>query len=65
LDGNGNLPFAVDFRSLYATAIEKWGDAVKFRARRKICYAGFAQDMRGVLLSGNWFRMVATEGERT
>jgi uncharacterized protein (DUF1501 family) len=24
LDGNGNLPFAVDFRSLYATALEKW-----------------------------------------
>lgn len=31
LDGNGNLPFAVDFRSLYTTAIEKWweGDAKK------------------------------------
>lgn len=24
LDGNGNLPFAVDFRDLYATAMEKW-----------------------------------------
>ncbi len=24
LDGNGNLPFGVDFRSLYATALEKW-----------------------------------------
>jgi uncharacterized protein (DUF1501 family) len=24
LDGNGNLPFAVDFRSLYATVIDKW-----------------------------------------
>lgn len=24
LDGNGNLPFAIDFRSLYATAIEQW-----------------------------------------
>jgi uncharacterized protein (DUF1501 family) len=24
LDGNGNLPFAVDFRSLYATALERW-----------------------------------------
>ena len=24
LDGNGNLPFAVDFRSMYATVIEKW-----------------------------------------
>lgn len=24
LDGNGNLPFTVDFRSLYATALERW-----------------------------------------
>lgn len=24
LDSNGNLPFAVDFRALYATVIEKW-----------------------------------------
>jgi len=24
LDGAGNLPFAVDFRSLYATALERW-----------------------------------------
>ena len=24
LDGNGNLPFAVDFRNLYATALERW-----------------------------------------
>ncbi len=24
LDGNGNLPFAVDFRSMYATALDKW-----------------------------------------
>jgi uncharacterized protein (DUF1501 family) len=24
LDGNGNLPFAVDFRDLYATVLEKW-----------------------------------------
>jgi uncharacterized protein (DUF1501 family) len=24
LDGNGNLPFSVDFRSLYATALERW-----------------------------------------
>lgn len=24
LDGNGNLPFAVDFRSVYATALEQW-----------------------------------------
>lgn len=24
LDGNGNLPFAVDFRSMYATALDRW-----------------------------------------
>ncbi len=24
LDGNGNLPFAIDFRDLYATALERW-----------------------------------------
>ena len=24
LDGNGNLPFAVDFRDVYATALERW-----------------------------------------
>ena len=24
LDGAGNLPFAIDFRSLYATALERW-----------------------------------------
>jgi uncharacterized protein (DUF1501 family) len=24
LDGNGNLPFAVDFRSVYATALDSW-----------------------------------------
>jgi uncharacterized protein (DUF1501 family) len=24
LDGNGNMPFAVDFRDLYATALERW-----------------------------------------
>lgn len=24
LDGNGNLPFAVDFRDLYATALSRW-----------------------------------------
>ncbi|HEX4858120.1 MAG TPA: DUF1501 domain-containing protein, partial [Usitatibacteraceae bacterium] len=24
LDGNGNLPFAVDFRSLYATVLDRW-----------------------------------------
>lgn len=31
LDGNGNLPFAIDFRSLYATVIDKWwgGDSSK------------------------------------
>ncbi len=27
LDGNGNLPFAVDFRSLYATIIDQWWKA--------------------------------------
>ena len=31
LDGDGNLPFAVDFRSLYATVIDKWwrGDSAR------------------------------------
>ena len=31
LDGNGNLPFAVDFRSLYATVIDTWwsGDSTR------------------------------------
>ncbi len=24
LDGNGNIPFAIDFRRLYATALERW-----------------------------------------
>jgi hypothetical protein len=24
LDGNGNRPFAVDFRDFYATALERW-----------------------------------------
>ena len=24
LDGNGNLPFAVDFRGYYATFLERW-----------------------------------------
>jgi uncharacterized protein (DUF1501 family) len=24
LDGNGNLPFAIDFRDLYATVLERW-----------------------------------------
>jgi uncharacterized protein (DUF1501 family) len=32
LDGNGNLPFAVDFRDLYATAIERWWGADAARA---------------------------------
>ena len=27
LDGNGNLPFAVDFRDLYATVLERWWGA--------------------------------------
>lgn len=36
LDGNGNLAFAVDFRSLYATVIDKWwsGDAAKVLGAR-------------------------------
>lgn len=31
LDGNGNLPFAVDFRSMYTTVINQWwqGDATR------------------------------------
>jgi uncharacterized protein (DUF1501 family) len=31
LDGNGNLPFAVDFRGMYATVIDKWwsGDSAQ------------------------------------
>ena len=31
LDGNGNLPFAVDFRSLYASVIDNWwsGDSTR------------------------------------
>jgi uncharacterized protein (DUF1501 family) len=24
LDGNGNVPFAIDFRSLYATVLNRW-----------------------------------------
>jgi uncharacterized protein (DUF1501 family) len=24
LDGNGNLPFAVDFRAYYATFLDRW-----------------------------------------
>ena len=36
LDGNGNLAFAVDFRSLYATVIDKWwsGDSAKVLGAR-------------------------------
>ncbi len=32
LDGNGNLPFAVDFRDLYATVLERWWGADSARA---------------------------------
>lgn len=32
LDGNGNLPHAVDFRDLYATALERWWGADSARA---------------------------------
>jgi uncharacterized protein (DUF1501 family) len=32
LDGNGNLPFAVDFRDLYATVLERWWGADPARA---------------------------------
>lgn len=32
LDGNGNLPFAVDFRDLYATALERWWGVSASRA---------------------------------
>jgi len=32
LDGNGNLPFAVDFRDLYATVLERWWGANAARA---------------------------------
>jgi uncharacterized protein (DUF1501 family) len=36
LDGNGNLPMAVDFRSLYATVLRSWwgGDAAAVLGRR-------------------------------
>ena len=36
LDGNGNLPFAVDFRSMYATVLDKWWglDATKVLSGR-------------------------------
>jgi len=34
LDGNGNLPFAVDFRDLYATALERWWGTDAARALR-------------------------------
>jgi uncharacterized protein (DUF1501 family) len=36
LDGNGNLPFAVDFRDIYATVLERWwgtSAAVALRGR--------------------------------
>ncbi len=32
LDGNGNLPFAVDFRDLYASVLERWWGADSARA---------------------------------
>ena len=32
LDGNGNLPFAVDFRDVYATVLESWWGADSKRA---------------------------------
>jgi uncharacterized protein (DUF1501 family) len=32
LDGNGNLPFAVDFRDLYATVLERWWGTDSARA---------------------------------
>jgi uncharacterized protein (DUF1501 family) len=32
LDGNGNLPFAVDFRDLYATVLERWWGVDSTRA---------------------------------
>lgn len=32
LDGNGNLPFAVDFRDLYATVLERWWGLESARA---------------------------------
>lgn len=36
IDGNGNLAFAVDFRSMYATVIDKWwrGDSTKVLGAR-------------------------------
>ena len=34
LDGNGNLPFAVDFRGLYATVLERWWGTDAARALR-------------------------------
>ena len=34
LDGNGNLPFAVDFRDLYATVLERWWGVDSTRALR-------------------------------
>ena len=38
LDGNGNLPFAVDFRDIYATVLERWwggNSAVALRGQFK------------------------------
>lgn len=32
LDGNGNMPFAVDFRDLYATVLERWWGVDSARA---------------------------------
>jgi uncharacterized protein (DUF1501 family) len=32
LDGNGNLPFAVDFRDVYATVLERWWGSDSARA---------------------------------
>jgi uncharacterized protein (DUF1501 family) len=34
LDGNGNLPFVVDFRDLYATVLERWWGVDPSRALR-------------------------------
>jgi uncharacterized protein (DUF1501 family) len=34
LDGNGNLPFAVDFRDLYASVIDRWWGGDSARALR-------------------------------
>jgi len=34
LDGNGNLPYAVDFRDVYATVLERWWGTDSARALR-------------------------------